>query len=91
MYVKRLSECINEFLALVLSVNRTDVQLKELTKMQPPATSQADVVCVQERIKTLEIAMQIAREVRRIPFLEQYCTLDKVGNLTLILKHVIIY
>ncbi|XP_070831610.1 RING finger protein 17 [Chaetodon trifascialis] len=56
-----------------------DVQLNQLTKLGAQfSTSQAEVFCAQERIKTLKIAMQMAREVRRVPFLEQYCTLDKV-------------
>ncbi|CAK6968526.1 LOW QUALITY PROTEIN: RING finger protein 17 [Scomber scombrus] len=56
-----------------------DVQLNQLTKFEEklPA-SQSEVCRVQERMKALEIAMQMAREVRRVPFLEQYCTLDKV-------------
>ncbi|XP_044072779.1 RING finger protein 17 isoform X2 [Siniperca chuatsi] len=56
-----------------------DVQLSQLTKLETRfSASQAEVCCVQERIKALGIAMQMAREVRRVPFLEQYCTLDKV-------------
>uniref|UniRef100_A0A3B4Y300 Ring finger protein 17 n=1 Tax=Seriola lalandi dorsalis TaxID=1841481 RepID=A0A3B4Y300_SERLL len=56
-----------------------DVQLAQLTKLEAQfSTSQAEACRVQERIKALEIAMQMAREVRRVPFLEQYCTLDKV-------------
>ncbi|XP_022595844.1 RING finger protein 17 [Seriola dumerili] len=56
-----------------------DVQLAKLTKLEAQfSTSQAEACRVQERIKALEIAMQMAREVRRVPFLEQYCTLDKV-------------
>ncbi|XP_040005066.1 RING finger protein 17 isoform X2 [Xiphias gladius] len=56
-----------------------DVQLSQLTKLEAQfSTSQAEVCRVQERMKALEIAMQMAREVRRVPFLGQYCTLDKV-------------
>ncbi|XP_045910588.1 RING finger protein 17 isoform X2 [Micropterus dolomieu] len=56
-----------------------DVQLSQLTKLEARfSSSQAEVSSIQERIKALEIAMQMAREVRRVPFLEQYCTLDKV-------------
>ncbi|XP_041857081.1 RING finger protein 17 isoform X2 [Melanotaenia boesemani] len=56
-----------------------DVQLHGLTKPEAQISSrQAVVTHVQERIKALVIAMQIAREVRRVPFLEQYCILDKV-------------
>ncbi|XP_074513953.1 RING finger protein 17 [Sebastes fasciatus] len=57
-----------------------DVQLSKLTQQLDAqfSTSQSEVCCVQKRMKALEIAMQIAREVRRVPFLEQYCTLDKV-------------
>ncbi|XP_070770407.1 RING finger protein 17 [Enoplosus armatus] len=56
-----------------------DVQLNQMTKLEARfSTSRAEVCSVQERIKALGIAMQMAREVRRIPFLEQYCTLDKV-------------
>uniref|UniRef100_A0A4W6DQE7 Ring finger protein 17 n=1 Tax=Lates calcarifer TaxID=8187 RepID=A0A4W6DQE7_LATCA len=43
-----------------------DVQLSQLTKMEAQfSASQAEVCCM-------------AREVLRVPFLEQYCTLDKV-------------
>uniref|UniRef100_UPI0037E8DC3E RING finger protein 17 n=1 Tax=Semicossyphus pulcher TaxID=241346 RepID=UPI0037E8DC3E len=56
-----------------------DVQLGQLTKWEERfSTSQAELCRVQERIKSLGIAMQMAREIRRVPFLEQYCTLDKV-------------
>ncbi|XP_029315287.1 RING finger protein 17 [Cottoperca gobio] len=56
-----------------------DMQLSQLTKIEAQfSTSQAEVCCVQKRMKDLEIATQMAREVRRVPFLEQYCTLDKV-------------
>nr|XP_019956334.1 PREDICTED: RING finger protein 17 [Paralichthys olivaceus] len=56
-----------------------DVQLNHLTKLEAPSsTSQAGVCRVQERIKALEIAMKMAREVRRIPFLGQYCILDNI-------------
>eukprot|EP00064_Thunnus_orientalis_P004775 superscaffoldBa00000447_g4787 len=56
-----------------------DVQLNQLTKLEEKfSASQSEVCRVQERMKALEIAMQMAREVRRVPFLEQYCTLDKV-------------
>ncbi|KAI3356062.1 hypothetical protein L3Q82_017326 [Scortum barcoo] len=56
-----------------------ELQLNQLTDLEAQfSTSRAQVCSVQERIKALEIAMQMAREVRRVPFLEQYCTLDKV-------------
>ncbi|XP_054471060.1 RING finger protein 17 isoform X2 [Anoplopoma fimbria] len=56
-----------------------DVQLSQLTKLEARfSSSQAEVSSVQKRMKALEITMQMAREVRRVPFLEQYCTLDKV-------------
>ncbi|KAM9850619.1 RING finger protein 17 [Aulostomus maculatus] len=56
-----------------------DVQLTQLTKLEARfSASQAEVCRVSEKMKALEIAMQMAREVRRVPFLEQYCTLDKV-------------
>ncbi|KAM4731883.1 RING finger protein 17 [Anableps anableps] len=56
-----------------------DTQLNQLSKMETQFPSiQAVVSHVHERIKALEIAMQMAREVRRVPFLEQYCILDKV-------------
>ncbi|KAM6978397.1 RING finger protein 17 [Tautogolabrus adspersus] len=56
-----------------------DVQLSQLSKLEARfSTSQAELSCIQERIKSLGIAMQMAREVRRVPFLEKYCTLDKV-------------
>lgn len=53
--------------------------MNQLTKLKAQfSTSQAQLCGVEERIKALEIAMQKAREVRRSPFLEQYCTLDEV-------------
>ncbi|XP_059198689.1 RING finger protein 17 isoform X2 [Centropristis striata] len=56
-----------------------DLQLGWLNKLEARfSTSQAEVWRVKERMKALKIAMQMAREVRRVPFLEQYCTLDKV-------------
>ncbi|XP_051260855.1 RING finger protein 17 [Dicentrarchus labrax] len=56
-----------------------EVQLNQLTKLEARfSTTQTEVCSVQERIKVLETAMQMAREVRRVPFLEKYCTLDKV-------------
>uniref|UniRef100_A0A3Q3FIY2 Ring finger protein 17 n=1 Tax=Labrus bergylta TaxID=56723 RepID=A0A3Q3FIY2_9LABR len=58
-----------------------DVQLNQLSKLEARfSNSQAELCCVQERIRSLGIAMQMAREVRRVPFLVKYCTLDKVGN-----------
>uniref|UniRef100_A0A3Q4MNV7 Ring finger protein 17 n=1 Tax=Neolamprologus brichardi TaxID=32507 RepID=A0A3Q4MNV7_NEOBR len=59
--------------------NRKDAQMSQLTKLETKfSSSQAAVRHIQERIKALEIAMQMARKVRRVPFLEQYCILDKV-------------
>ncbi|XP_026232525.1 RING finger protein 17 isoform X2 [Anabas testudineus] len=56
-----------------------DVQLSQLTKLESHfSTSKAEVCRVQERLKALDIAMQMAREVRRVPSLGQYCTLDQV-------------
>ncbi|XP_040913538.1 RING finger protein 17 [Toxotes jaculatrix] len=56
-----------------------DVQLNQLTKLEAQfSTSQAEVCRVQERMRALEVAMQMASEVRRFPFLEQYCALDEV-------------
>ncbi|KAM7380101.1 hypothetical protein PAMP_003418 [Pampus punctatissimus] len=56
-----------------------DVQLNQLTKLEEKFSASKSEVCrVQERIKALEIAVQMAREVSRVPFLEQYCILDKV-------------
>ncbi|XP_075334657.1 RING finger protein 17 [Odontesthes bonariensis] len=56
-----------------------DLQLNKLSKQEAQfSTSQAVVSHVQERMKSLEIAMRMAREIRRVPFLEQYCILDKV-------------
>ncbi|KAM8854806.1 RING finger protein 17 [Spinachia spinachia] len=56
-----------------------DVQLSQLGQLDARfSCSQEEVSRVQERRKALEIAMQMAREVRRVPFLEQYCSLDKV-------------
>lgn len=60
-------------------MNRKDVQLSQLRKLEAQfSNSQAEVCYVQNRMKALDIAIQMAREVRRVPFLEQYCTLDKV-------------
>uniref|UniRef100_A0A3P8U2J1 Ring finger protein 17 n=1 Tax=Amphiprion percula TaxID=161767 RepID=A0A3P8U2J1_AMPPE len=60
-------------------VNRKEVQLSQLTELESQFSTSKAVVChVQERIKALETAMQMAREVRRSLFLEKYCTLDKV-------------
>uniref|UniRef100_I3KFC2 Ring finger protein 17 n=1 Tax=Oreochromis niloticus TaxID=8128 RepID=I3KFC2_ORENI len=59
--------------------NRKDAQMSQLTKLETKFSSSQAAVChIQERIKALEIAMQMARKVRRVPFLEQYCILDKV-------------
>ncbi|XP_030614244.1 RING finger protein 17 isoform X2 [Archocentrus centrarchus] len=56
-----------------------DTQMSQLTTLKTEfSASQAAVCHVQERIKALETAMQMARQVRRVPLLEQYCTLDKV-------------
>nr|XP_020474573.1 RING finger protein 17 isoform X3 [Monopterus albus] len=56
-----------------------DVQLSQLTKLEAHFfTTQEEVRHVQERITALETAMQMAREVRHVPLLEQYCTLNKV-------------
>ncbi|KAK2840140.1 hypothetical protein Q5P01_013880 [Channa striata] len=56
-----------------------DVQLSHLAKLEAPfSTSKAELCRVEERLKALKTAMQIGREIRRIPFLGQYCTLDKV-------------
>uniref|UniRef100_A0A673AY03 Ring finger protein 17 n=1 Tax=Sphaeramia orbicularis TaxID=375764 RepID=A0A673AY03_9TELE len=60
-------------------LKRKDVQLCQLSKLEMQfCSSQKQLQYVQERIKALDIAMQMAREVRRVPFLEQYCILDKV-------------
>lgn len=60
-------------------IDRREVQFNQLTALEAQfSTSQAEAFHMEERIKALEIAMQMAREVRRVPFLEQYCTLDKV-------------
>uniref|UniRef100_A0AAQ6A8N9 Tudor domain-containing protein n=1 Tax=Amphiprion ocellaris TaxID=80972 RepID=A0AAQ6A8N9_AMPOC len=56
-----------------------EVQFSQLTELESQFSTSKAVVCrVQERIKALETAMQMAREVRRSLFLEKYCTLDKV-------------
>ncbi|XP_026150502.1 RING finger protein 17 [Mastacembelus armatus] len=56
-----------------------DAQMSQLTNLEAQfSTTQMELCSIQERMKALETAMQIAREVRRVPFLEQYCTLDKV-------------
>ncbi|XP_056292563.1 RING finger protein 17-like [Pseudoliparis swirei] len=49
-------------------------QLSQLTQQE----AQFSWGRVQKRRKELEIAMQMAREVQRVPSLEQYCSLDKV-------------
>ncbi|XP_074550284.1 RING finger protein 17 [Halichoeres trimaculatus] len=55
------------------------IQLSKLSELEGKfSTSQVELGRVQEQIKSLGIAMQMAREVLRVPFLEQYCTLDKV-------------
>ncbi|MEQ2193221.1 hypothetical protein XENOCAPTIV_026792, partial [Xenoophorus captivus] len=55
-----------------------DMQLSKLTKLETQfPSSQAAASHVQERIKALEIAMQMAREVRRVPFFQEYCILEK--------------
>ncbi|KAM9342298.1 RING finger protein 17 [Pholidichthys leucotaenia] len=56
-----------------------DQQLSDLTKLQTQFSStNAALSHIQGRIKALETAMQIAREVQRVPFLARYCVLDKV-------------
>ncbi|XP_040057950.2 RING finger protein 17 isoform X1 [Gasterosteus aculeatus] len=56
-----------------------DVQLSQLSQLEARfSSSQEEVDRVHKRRVALEIAMQMAREVHRVPFLEQYCTLDKV-------------
>ncbi|XP_010767083.1 RING finger protein 17-like, partial [Notothenia coriiceps] len=55
-----------------------DEQMSQLTTLNTQfSTGRAEMCRVQEKMKALGIAMQMAREVRRVPFLEQYCTLDK--------------
>uniref|UniRef100_A0A3Q3MRH5 Ring finger protein 17 n=1 Tax=Mastacembelus armatus TaxID=205130 RepID=A0A3Q3MRH5_9TELE len=62
-----------------ISFHRKDAQMSQLTNLEAQfSTTQMELCSIQERMKALETAMQIAREVRRVPFLEQYCTLDKV-------------
>lgn len=57
------------------------MQVNQLAKLEEQfSTSKAEVSRVQERLKALEIAMQMARGVQQVPSLEQYCTLDKVCN-----------
>ncbi|XP_034002342.1 RING finger protein 17 isoform X2 [Trematomus bernacchii] len=56
-----------------------DEQMSQLTKLNDRfSTGRAELCRVQKKLKALEIAMKMAKEVRRVPFLEQYCTLDKV-------------
>uniref|UniRef100_A0A8C6M4I4 Tudor domain-containing protein n=1 Tax=Nothobranchius furzeri TaxID=105023 RepID=A0A8C6M4I4_NOTFU len=51
----------------------------QLSKLEVQFSTCHDVAPkVQERIKELEMTIQMAREVRRIPSLGQYCILDKV-------------
>lgn len=55
------------------------MQLSQLSQLEARfSSSQEEVDRVHKRRVALEIAMQMAREVHRVPFLEQYCTLDKV-------------
>lgn len=69
----------HSFYFLPFFPNRRDVQITQLRELESHfSTSKAEVCRVQERVKALEIAMQMAREVCRVPCLEQYCTLDKV-------------
>uniref|UniRef100_A0A7N9ASG9 Ring finger protein 17 n=1 Tax=Mastacembelus armatus TaxID=205130 RepID=A0A7N9ASG9_9TELE len=50
-----------------------DAQMSQLTNLEAQfSTTQMELCSIQERMKALETAMQIAREVRRVPFLEQY-------------------
>lgn len=61
--------------------NRKDALLHQLTKSGTRFSIINEKLCeVQERIKSLELAMKKAREIRRVPDLEQYCSLDKVAN-----------
>ncbi|XP_028292804.1 RING finger protein 17 isoform X2 [Gouania willdenowi] len=52
------------------------VQLSKV--MESFVTSYAAQCKVQERMKAVKLAIQMAREVCRVPFLKQYCTLDEV-------------
>lgn len=63
-------------LLVIVLINRKDIQLTKLEARF--STSEAAVSMIQERIKSLELAMKMAKEVLRVPFLEQYCILDKV-------------
>ncbi|CAG5865302.1 unnamed protein product [Menidia menidia] len=55
------------------------LQMDKLSKLEVQVpSSQAEVSHIKERIEALKIAMQMAREIRRVPFLEQYCILDRV-------------
>uniref|UniRef100_A0A3B3BSJ7 Tudor domain-containing protein n=1 Tax=Oryzias melastigma TaxID=30732 RepID=A0A3B3BSJ7_ORYME len=55
------------------------VQINEQTELETKFfTSQPMLSHIQERIKSLKKAMEMARELRRVPFLEQYCVLDKL-------------
>ncbi|XP_063744191.1 RING finger protein 17 isoform X1 [Eleginops maclovinus] len=54
-------------------------QLSQLTNVRAQcSTSKAEFSHVQEMIKALEIATEMAREVRCVSILEQHCSLDKV-------------
>ncbi|XP_068185865.1 RING finger protein 17 [Antennarius striatus] len=56
-----------------------DVQLSELEQLVAGfPTIHMQLFDVENRIKSFETAMQMARQIRRIPFLERYCTIDKV-------------
>lgn len=57
------------------------MQLNQLSDLEARfSTTHMEICHVQQRIKALENAVQMTREVQRVPFLEQYCCLDKVFN-----------
>uniref|UniRef100_A0A3P8VK16 Ring finger protein 17 n=1 Tax=Cynoglossus semilaevis TaxID=244447 RepID=A0A3P8VK16_CYNSE len=56
-----------------------NMQLNQLSDLEARfSTTHMEICHVQQRIKALENAVQMTREVQRVPFLEQYCCLDKV-------------
>ncbi|KAM6970584.1 RING finger protein 17 [Aplochiton taeniatus] len=77
----RLLMEINETMDRAFSVlqKRKGVLLSELSNMEQYFPSSGkELGRVEDRKKSLEIAMQKARQVRQFPSLESYCNLDKV-------------
>nr|XP_061825076.1 RING finger protein 17-like isoform X1 [Nerophis lumbriciformis] len=65
--------------ALYATQKWRDVELSQLNKLEARfSSSQAEVYSVKEQITSLENAMHKAKKVCRVPFLKEYCDLDKV-------------